>query len=565
MTRMQEILTILNRLYDPDDAAAACKRIEALLSHHGGKDTKESVSRFSQNDVVLITYADLLNEPGRAPLRVMGDFARRLLKESFSAIHFLPFFPYSSDDGFSVIDYLALDPSVGQWDDVVPFSTDFDLMFDYVLNHISAQSQWFKSYLAQEPTFTELAHAIDPNTDLSQVTRPRALPLLTPFTRRDGETVHLWTTFSEDQIDLNYQSIDVLIKMIEVLLFYVEKGVRLLRLDAVAYLWKEIGTSCIHLDQTHDMVRLLRKILDAVAPESIIISETNVPHDENISYFGDGFNEAQMVYNFTLPPLLLHTFLSEDAAEFSRWADTLTTPSDETTFFNFTASHDGIGVRPVEGILSEKQVERLIQTVQQNDGQVSYKQNPDGSRSPYELNITYVDALRRDDGMDAARFLASQSIQAALPGVPGIYIHSLLGSRNWLAGVTQTGRARSINRQKLQVQPVINELQNRESFRSRVFHPYIHLLRVRRAQEAFHPNAAFELLHLDRRVVAIKRQSRHQRIFALVNICCETVTVSLVSQSGTDRLNELLTGRQVPTDRIDMAPYQTMWLSNAHP
>lgn len=559
------MLAILNRIYDSDDAVAACKRIESLLSHHGCKKMKESVSRFSQTDVVLITYADSLTESGRVPLRVMGDFARRFLKVGFSAIHFLPFFPYSSDDGFSVIDYLALNPSVGQWDDIVSFSTDFDLMFDYVLNHISAKSQWFESYLAHEPPFAKLALAVDPNTDLSQVTRPRALPLLTPFTRSDGETVHLWTTFSEDQIDLNYNSIDVLIKMVEVLLFYVEKGARLLRLDAVAYLWKEIGTSCIHLDQTHNMVRLLRKILDAVAPESIIITETNVPHDENISYFGDGFNEAQMVYNFTLPPLLLHTFLSEDAGEFSQWAHTLDTPSNETTFFNFTASHDGIGVRPVEGILSGKQVERLIQTVRKNGGQVSYKQNPDGSRSPYELNITYVDALRRDDGMDAERFLASQSIQAALPGVPGIYIHSLLGSRNWLEGVAQTGRARTINRQKLQVQSVMDELQNPESFRARVFYPYLHLLQTRRAQEAFHPNAAFEILRLDRRVVAIKRQSLHQCIFALANISSETATVSLVSQSGKDRLNELLTGRQVFTDRIDLAPYQTVWLSSVHP
>jgi sucrose phosphorylase len=565
MGHIEEMLAILKRIYDPDDAAAACKRIESLLSHHSGKGMKESVSRFSQNDVVLITYADSLIEPGRVPLRVMGDFARRFLKRGFSAIHFLPFFPYSSDDGFSVIDYLALNPSVGQWDDVAPFSADFDLMFDYVLNHISAKSQWFESYLAQEPPFTELALAIDPGTDLSQVIRPRALPLLTPFTRNDGETVHLWTTFSEDQIDLNYRSIDILIKMIEVLLLYVEKGARMLRLDAVAYLWKEIGTSCIHLDQTHDMVRLLRKILDAVAPESIIITETNVPHDENVSYFGDGFNEAQMVYNFTLPPLLLHTFLSEDAGKFSEWADTLETPGNETTFFNFTASHDGIGVRPVEGILSGNQVERLIQTVQKNGGRVSYKQNPDGSQSPYELNITYIDALRRDDGLDAERFLASQSIQAALPGVPGIYIHSLLGSRNWLEGVAQTGRARTINRQKLQVQPVMDELQDPESFRSRVFHPYIHLLRVRRAQEAFHPNAAFEILGLDRRVVAIKRQSPHQRIFSLVNISSETVTVSLVSQSGKVRLNELLTDRQVSADRIDLAPYQTVWLSSVHP
>jgi sucrose phosphorylase len=562
MGYISEISTILNRVYDPEDAAVACKRIESLLSRHGAKDRKDPISRFSQTDVVLITYADSLTGPERAPLRVMGDFARRFLKKGISAVHFLPFFPYSSDDGFSVIDYFALNPSVGDWDDVVAFSADFDLMFDYVLNHISAKSPWFASYLAKAPQFETLALAVDPTTDLSQVTRPRTLPLLTPFARSDGETVHLWTTFSGDQIDLNYKSVDVLIKMLEVLLFYIEKGARLLRLDAVAYLWKEIGTSCIHLDQTHDMVRLFRKILDAVAPESIIITETNVPHAENISYFGNGFDEAQMVYNFALPPLLLHTFLSEDTGAFCQWADTLETPGDETTFFNFTASHDGIGVRPVEGLLSGQQVERLIQAVRKNGGKVSYKQNPDGSRSPYELNITYVDALSNDDGMDAERFLASQSIQAALPGVPGIYIHSLLGSRNWLDGVAHTGRARTINREKLQVQPVIDALQNRESFRSRVFYPYIHLLQTRRAQEAFHPNAAFEILRLDRRVVAIKRQSSHQCIFALVNISCKPVTVSLMSQSGTDRLNELLSGRQVSTERIDLAPYQTVWLSS---
>jgi sucrose phosphorylase len=565
MGHIEQISAILNRLYDPDDATAACNRIEALLSHHGVKQMQESVSRFSQTDVVLITYADSLIETGRAPLRAMGDFCRRFLEKGISAVHFLPFFPYSSDDGFSVIDYFALNPAVGDWEDVVAFSADFDLMFDYVLNHISAKSPWFDSYLAGDPQFETLALAVDPDADLSNVTRPRALPLLTPFTRSDGETVHLWTTFSEDQIDLNYRSIDLLIKMIEVLLFYIEKGARLLRLDAVAYLWKEIGTPCIHLDQTHDMVRLFRKILDAVAPESIIITETNVPHHENISYFGNGFDEAQMVYNFALPPLLLHTFLSEDAHEFCQWADTLETPGDRTTFFNFTASHDGIGVRPVEGLLSGQQVERLIQAVQQNGGQVSYKQNRDGSQSPYELNITYVDALSRGDGMDAERLLAAQSIQLALPGVPGIYIHSLLGSRNWQEGVAQTGRARTINREKLQIERVMDELRNPDSFRSRVFHPYIHLLQTRRAQEAFHPNAAFEILRLDRRVVAIKRQSHHQCIFALVNISCQSVTVDLGMQSGTDRLNELLSGGQLSTERIELAPYQTVWLSSSPP
>ena len=562
MGHMEEILVILKRIYSPEDAVAACRRIETLLKHQGRQAQSLPKSRFSQSDVVLITYGDSLIDQGRVPLQVLAEFACRYLAESFSAIHFLPFFPYSSDDGFSVIDFLALNPSLGHWDDVAAFSADFDLMFDYVLNHISAQSEWFERYLDDDPQYAELAISVGPDADLSQVTRPRALPLLTKFSKTSGKSVNLWTTFSEDQIDLNYQSIDVLIKMIEVLLFYVARGARLLRMDAVAYLWKQIGTACIHLDQTHDMVRLLRKILDIAAPGSVIITETNVPHAENISYFGNGFDEAQMVYNFTLPPLLLYTFLAEDAQELSSWAEGLNTPSEATTFFNFTASHDGIGVRPVEGILSSHQIERLIEAVQQNGGQVSYKQNPDGTQSPYELNITYVDALKRGDRHDAQRFLASQAIQAALPGVPGIYIHSLLGSRNWIEGVERTGRARSINREKLQVRSVIAELETINSLRSRIFYSYCHILRTRRAQTAFHPNAGFEILHLDHRVFAIKRWVRDQCIYALANICKDTVTLSLSRYCQKDRLYDLLTDRQLPIDKIDLSPYQTIWLSD---
>lgn len=565
MDPLQDMAAILKRIYDPGKASAAYRRIASRLADYDGKPIGETPSRFSETDVVLITYADSLNDTGQKPLRVLHDFSRRYLKEGFSAIHFLPFFPFSSDDGFSVIDYMTIDPAVGDWDDVDLFRADFDMMFDYVLNHISAQSRWFQGYLAQDPEFADLALAADPGEDLSRVTRPRALPLLTEFTKTNGEHVHLWTTFSADQIDLNYQSIDVLLKMLEVLLFYISKGARLLRLDAVAYLWKQIGTSCIHLDQTHDVVRLMRKILDVVKPEAMIITETNVPHTENISYFGNGFDEAQMVYNFTLPPLLLHTFVGEDARELSAWAEGLATPAEATTFFNFTASHDGIGVRPLEGILSSRQIGRLIDIVQNNGGRVSYKQNPDGSRSPYELNITYIDALSRGDGHDAGRFLASQAIQIALPGVPGIYIHSLLGSRNWYAGVEQTGRARTINRRKLQAREIESELQDRASFRSKIFFPFCHLLRTRRSQPAFHPNAAFEILHLDRRVFAVQRASDRQCIVALTNISSTPVSVSLASHGRDDAQTDLLTDRRIVGDRVELTPYQTVWLTRAGP
>ena len=308
---MQEVDTvehILKKIYGEKAGEAAFRRITPLIARFPGQKARKE-GYFSQEDVVLITYGDTLRKEGESPIATLHNFANAHLREAISTIHFLPFFPYSSDDGFSVMDFFAVDPELGSWDDVVSIGRDFQLMFDYVVNHFSSKGEWFENYLAGKAGFVDFAIEVEPSTDLSQVTRPRSLPLLSEYKKHNGEMVHLWTTFSADQIDFNFKSLDVLEKMIEVLLFYVQQGANTLRLDAVAYLWKEIGTSCIHLSQTHDMVRLYRAILDLVAPDVIMITETNVPHDENISYFGDGRDEAQMVYNFTLPPLLFYSFV----------------------------------------------------------------------------------------------------------------------------------------------------------------------------------------------------------------------------------------------------------------
>jgi sucrose phosphorylase len=549
------IRSITDKIYGPDGAAAAAERIAALVERFEtpGRMTAE---RFSQADAVLITYADSLVEEGRVPLQSLGRFACQYLKESFSAIHLLPFYPFSSDDGFSVIDYYAVNPAVGTWQDIDRLGQEFDLMVDYVLNHVSAQSRWFKRYLAGEPGYRDLAIEVPEKTDLSLVTRPRALPLLTTVTKTSGAQAQVWTTFSADQIDLNYQSLDVLTRMVEVLLFYVSKGARLIRMDAVAYLWKQLGTRCIHLPQTHDMVRLLRLILDHVSPGVIIITETNVPHKENISYFGNGSDEAQMVYNFSLSPLLLHAFEAGDAGVLHQWAQTLRTASKQTTFFNFTASHDGIGVRPAEGILSSRQIDQLAQLALRNGGRVSYKDNPDGSQSPYELNLTYVDAM----GADPKKFLASQAIALTLPGVPAVYIHSLLGSRNWTAGVAETGRARTINRQPLKLEPLLEELDNTESFRARIFSEYCRMLKVRRAQPAFHPNAGFQVIDLDHRIMGVRRSTPSQEIYALTNVTNGELDLSLASLAAGPIMRDLLSRQSFSADSIHLKPYQSLWL-----
>jgi len=558
---MKAIKHLLDRIYGEETGRLALQRLSPMLEKYPAASGARQ-EFFSQEDIVLITYGDTLNKTGQAPMATLHAFALQYLREAVSTIHFLPFFPYSSDDGFSVMDFFAINPELGSWEDVRAIGNDFELMFDFVVNHFSSRSQWFANYLAAKDGFTEFAIEVDPTTDLSMVTRPRSLPLLSEYEKHDGRKVNLWTTFSADQIDFNFQSLDVLEKMVEVLLFYVQNGARVLRQDAIAYLWKEIGTSCIHLPRTHDMVKLFRAILDRVAPDVMIITETNVPHDENISYFGNGRDEAQMVYNFTLPPLLFYSFVNENCEVLTDWAAGLHLESPGNTFFNFTASHDGIGVRPLEGILPPRALDNLIDVVNTNDGQVSYKRNSDGTDSPYELNITYVDAiLASKDSENAERFLASQSIQYALPGVPATYIHSLLGSRNWTAGVQQTGRARTVNREKLQIDRVLAELSDPASFRSRIFYPYLNLIKLRRSQKAFHPNAGFELLELNPQVFAIKRYCKDQTIYALTNISSAETAVSLAGTESPRRMTDLFTAETIDSKSLTLKPYQFAWLT----
>ena len=561
MKDLQRVKSLLTDIYGPHTGQAAFDRIQLIIEKYPIQKRKKR-EVFSQEDIVLITYGDSLKKEGQSPLAALREFAGRYLKGAVSAIHFLPFFPYSSDDGFSVMDFYAIDPQLGSWEDVHEIGRDFELMFDYVVNHFSAKSRWFADYLADKKGFEEFAIEVDPALDLSMVTRPRSLPLLSEYKKHDGRRVHLWTTFSADQIDFNFKSPDVLAAMLEVLLFYVRQGATIIRQDAIAYLWKEIGTNCIHLPQTHAVVKLFRAILDIVAPDVMILTETNVPHAENISYFGNGRDEAQMVYNFTLPPLLFYSFAKEDATMLSDWARGLQLESAVNTFFNFTASHDGIGVRPLEGILPPSEMAALIEVVAANGGQVSYKRNPDGSDSPYELNITYVDAiLSSRDSNRAAKFLASQAIQYALPGVPATYIHSLLGSRNWTAGVQHTGRARTINREKLQVEEVLKALNDPHSFRSSIFYPYIDLIKTRRQQPAFHPNADFEILDVDPRVFAIRRSSLDQTIYAVANISQAEVPVSLPPGDGDGMATDLISGRTLRPASFLLKPYQYVWLT----
>lgn len=528
-----------------------------------------------QREVILITYGDQIREEGQPPLRTLAAVLETTVSDAISGVHLLPFYPYTSDDGFSVVDYRRVDPALGDWEDIHRLGRRFRLMFDAVINHISASSPWFQAFLRGEAPYTEYFITVDPSVDLSSVVRPRTSPLLTPVETAEG-VKFVWTTFSADQIDLNYRSPALLYEILDLLLFYVEQGAQLLRLDAVGFLWKEIGTPCIHLPQTHALIQAMRAMLDLAAPDVLLITETNVPHQENISYFGDGYNEAQMVYNFTLPPLTLHTFHTEDATLLSEWTASLSTPSDQTTFFNFMASHDGIGVRPLEGILSREAIDALVERTLRHGGLVSYRAAPDGSRVPYELNIVYFDALNDPNAdeplaLQADRFLASQAILLSLAGVPGIYVHSLFGSRNWREGVKLTGQNRTINRRKFRRSELEALLHDPTSLPHQVFTRYRRLIAARTGEPAFHPNAPQQIVQLDPAIFALVRTRLDgtRCVLCLHNVANREVRlqidVAALGLTPTERFVDLITGGELSSQdgilELRLQPYGVHWLA----
>lgn len=555
-----KIKKLINHIYGESFSDAHLNVLLTKLEQAAVNITERRKSCWDEKDVVLITYADQFSAKGEKALPVFTRFYNEWLSRTFSHVHLLPFYPWSSDDGFSVIDYHNVAPETGTWQDVAELKQSASLMFDFVCNHMSAKSEWFAHYLAQKPGYEDFFISVDPETDLSAVTRPRALPLLTPFTLHDGSVRHLWTTFSEDQIDLNFASPQVLIAMVDVLLHYLAEGARYIRLDAVGFMWKIPGTSCIHLEQTHCLIQLFRAITDAVAPGTVIITETNVPHKDNISYFGDGENEAQMVYQFSLPPLVLHAVHCQDVKALSQWAGSLVLPSTHTTWFNFLASHDGIGLNPLRGILPESEILSLVEKLQQEGALVNWKNNPDGTRSPYEINVTYLDALSLQDSSDderIARFILAHAVLLSFPGVPAVYIQSILGSRNDYEGVERLGYNRAINRKKYTAGQVDSELNNKKSIRSQIYSRLSELIAIRRGESAFHPDSQAVFDAVGEQILKIIRVAENgERITALFNFSNKMQTVYEQTLSG----KELLSGQHISGTDLTLNPWQVMWI-----
>ncbi|MDO6575894.1 sucrose phosphorylase [Alteromonas sp. 76-1] len=525
---------------------------------------------WDEEDIIMITYGDSVIDGDERPLVTLNRFLNRYSKNTINNVHILPFFPYSSDDGFSVIDYSSVNEALGSWDDIEAIAKDYGLMTDLVINHCSARSVWFDNFIKGEGPGSDFFFTGDPADDLSIVTRPRVSPLLRETETKDG-TKHVWCTFSHDQVDFDFRNPKVLLTFIDIIRLYIDKGAKIFRLDAVAFLWKIVGTNCINLPQTHEVIRLIRTLIEHVDPSIIIITETNIPNRENLTYFGNA-NEAHAIYNFSLPPLLVNTLVTGNCKYLKSWMMSMPPAQNGTAYFNFIASHDGIGLRPAEGLLDDEEISELVHTMQNFGGKISWRASDHGQQKPYEINITLFDALqgttKGPDKWQIDRFICAHAIMLGMEGIPGIYIHSLLGTSNDYEKVANTGQNRSINRRRWDFKELEALLDSPYSQHHKVLTRLSQLIRIRKAQPAFHPNATQFTLQLNESIFGYWRQSldRKQSIFCISNVSDEeqTILLSDINLIGTDNWIDLVTRQQIALSDafLQLKPYQVLWISN---
>ncbi len=562
-----DLLRHLEKIY-PEQYTVVYERLLNLLQENYPSISTGDQALWSHQDILLITYGNSILEVDTLPLDSLKKFLNTYLHDSINCVHILPFFPYSSDDGFSVIDYRKVNPELGNWTQINDIANDFKLMADLVINHVSRESLWFYDFVGNNQPACDYFIEQDPDVDLSLVTRPRNTPLLVPVNTHRG-TRYLWATFSEDQIDLNFANPDVLLEFVDIFLFYIQNGARLIRLDAIAFLWKQLGTNCVHLQQTHEVVKLLRTIINHLHPDCILLTETNVPHKENMSYFGDG-DEAHMIYQFPLPPLLLHALNRGTAIHLYNWASQLPELPDNCTYLNFTASHDGIGLRALEGILSQREIDDLLDSMHRFGGFVSMKANHDGKDTPYEINISLFDAMqgtrRGADQWQVQRFLCSQAIMLSLQGIPAVYLHSMTATPNDLHSVELTGRTRSINRKQWQYDELSTLLDAVHTPNHEVFYAMTELLKLRRAETCFHPDVPQRIINTGSSVFTVLRHDSNsgRYLLALNNVSAIPQLINCDDDDLTDRSGwiDLITGIELstPLAATTLQPYQVMWL-----
>ena len=556
-----KIVNRLNRIYKKTLTEEWIDGFINFIEERKNKSPRKP-PHWDEKMVFLITYGDVLKKDGEKPLHTLQKFAAKKLRRGISTIHILPFFPYSSDDGFSIKDFYDVNPDYGTWDNIEQLEKDFHLMADLVANHASSKGTWFQQFLDDQLPGKEYFFTPDDDFDTSNVIRPRSSQLLTEYETKTGKK-KVWTTFSADQIDLNYSNPEVLKEMINVFLFYMSKGIRVIRLDAIAFLWKASGTACMHETETHEIVRLFRDIMDYCYPGALLLTETNVPHRENITYFGLG-DEAHLIYQFALPPLILHALYSGNGHYLTQWAKELNDPRRGMTYLNFTSSHDGIGVRPIEGLIPDDEKMEMIENLKKNGARVTTRQLGQ-KHIPYEINVTYFDALKvTNNGSDkyqTDRFLQSQTIMLSLQGVPAFYFLNLFGIPNYYEGFEKTGVNRAINRRKFQLDE-LEELLIQEPGHKSIFDELMRRISLRKKMHAFSPETQQLIIDIKNEFFLVLRKTDciDDSAVCVFNLTNQKQDLEL-PVGLMDFNHDILTNQDYNTEHLQLEPYQSMWLT----
>lgn len=572
-----DILKRLNFIYrsiiSEDKTLEYSKKINKLINNYKDIGPKNSKNDYwSENTILLITYADSISRglSGKT-LNDFGKFYKKYLEKFINSIHFLPFFPSSGDGGFSVKNHNDVDKAYGTWEDIQSLSKKANIMTDLVLNHSSSKGDWYKNFLDDKDPGKNYFYVVDKNYDCSKVVRPRDHDLLTEIELQNKKKF-LWCTFSHDQIDLNFKNPDVLLEFIKLILKLSSYGIKIFRLDAVAFIWKQPGTTCLNLSQTHEIIKLLRDIVDQLDKNLIIVTETNLPKQENLSYFGKN-DEAHWIYNFSLPPLIVNTFLFEDSVALTKWSMKMPPAQLGNAYLNFIASHDGIGMRPAEGILSDKEIKKMLQRLKKNGSKFSMRKLSNNEEKVYEANISLFNALQFTDSdlkgkFALKRFIAAHCIILAIEGVPAFYFNSLFATKNDEETFANTGVKRNLNRYKWHYSTLVDLIKTNNTIEKNCYEIFKELISIRKIQPAFHPNATQFTLNLDKNIFAVWRQSRDrkQSIFALTNVSSKTIKLNTnkINLIDDEKWFDLLSQETKITDDqyVKLMPFQSLWITN---
>ena len=565
----KKIISILKKIYrqilTKQNIDLLKNEIVQLIEDFNKKNQVNKIN-ISEKTSLVISYGDNIYSSQSSSMKIFQKFFQKNLEKLFDTIHFLPFYPSSSDSGFAVKDHYQIDKKIGNWSDLKKISKSKKIMADVVINHASARGLWFKNFLKRKKPGKDYFLTVNSKFNTSKVVRPRDHKLLKKikiFEKND----YLWRTFSPDQIDLNFKNPSVLLRFIKIIIYLINNGVTIFRLDAIAYLWKQNGTKCINLSQTHEIIKLLRVVTSLLNVQTLIITETNLPEKENLSYFGKN-NEANWVYNFSLPPLLIHAFLFENSSYLNQWSRKLPSTKHGNCYLNFIASHDGIGIRPTEGILNEKTLSSFLKRLKKNGSKFSYRKVQNKSKKVYEANITVFDALRKSDFDPKGlffleRYVSAHAIMISFEGIPAVYLNSLFGKSNDEAKYIITGNNRDVNRYKWNFNNITTKLRDKKSKQSIFYRNIGALLEIKRKQKAFHPNASRININLGPKIFCFKRISKDkkQSIICMTNLSSKIQTPNFKKIGNyRDLLNSNLKFREGTS--LILKPFQTVWLTN---